>query len=126
MARGGGSGLSAVDSVFAPPSEVFREFSQMVTTGELWDAAQITMQALFLGYALAVLVGVADFGCRGLGVSGVDLLEVEVAAHGVGHAALHDQKAGMSEGQRGGQEAIEPGLLLGGRRQEQPGDRRPQ
>ena len=64
---------------------------------------------------MALRVGVADLGRRGLGISGVDLLEGEVAANGVGQAAFVDQEAGVAEGQGGGQEAVQPRVALGGR-----------
>lgn len=51
-------GRSINPLLFAPPSEVLRQFSVLIESGELWAAAQITMQALFLGYALAVIVGI--------------------------------------------------------------------
>jgi ABC-type nitrate/sulfonate/bicarbonate transport system permease component len=44
--------------LFAPPSEVVRQFRELLMSGELLDAAQITVQALFLGYFLAVIVGI--------------------------------------------------------------------
>lgn len=44
--------------LFAPPSEVVRQFSELLSSGELLSAAQITVQALFLGYFLAVIVGI--------------------------------------------------------------------
>ena len=44
--------------LFAPPSVVAAQFSDLIASGELAAAAKITMQALFLGYALAVIVGV--------------------------------------------------------------------
>lgn len=49
----------AIDPLlFAPPSEVIKQFNELIQSGELAEAAQITMQALFLGYALAVIVGI--------------------------------------------------------------------
>lgn len=44
--------------LFAPPSAVAVQFAELWETGELAAAAKVTMQALFLGYALAVIVGV--------------------------------------------------------------------
>lgn len=44
--------------LFAPPSEVVRQFSELLASGELFEAAKITVQALFLGYFLAVIVGI--------------------------------------------------------------------
>jgi ABC-type nitrate/sulfonate/bicarbonate transport system permease component len=44
--------------LFAPPSEVVRQFRELLMSGELLEAAQITVQALFLGYFLAVIVGI--------------------------------------------------------------------
>ncbi len=51
-------GRSINPLLFAPPSVVAAQFSELVTSGELAEAAQITMKALFLGYALAVLAGI--------------------------------------------------------------------
>lgn len=51
-------GRSINPLLFAPPSEVVRQFGELVTSGELLDAAKITVQALFLGYFLAVIVGI--------------------------------------------------------------------
>jgi NitT/TauT family transport system permease protein len=51
-------GRSINPLLFAPPSEVVRQFGELIGTGELWAAAQITMQALFAGYFLAVIVGI--------------------------------------------------------------------
>ena len=51
-------GRSINPLLFAPPSEVIRQFSEMIESGELAAAAKITMQALFLGYFLAVIVGI--------------------------------------------------------------------
>ena len=61
---------------------------------------------------MPTLVGIADLGHLLPGVTGVDLLEVEIAAHRSRNAALKDQKAGVPEGQRGGQEAVEPGFWI--------------
>lgn len=51
-------GRSIDPLLFAPPSAVLGEFSEMLSTGRLQDAAIITMQALFLGYFLAILCGI--------------------------------------------------------------------
>ena len=51
-------GRSINPLLFAPPSAVIAMFSELVATGELWAASKITMQALFLGYFLAVLAGI--------------------------------------------------------------------
>lgn len=51
-------GLSINPLLFAPPSEVIRQFGVLIETGELWAAAQITMTALFVGYILAIVVGI--------------------------------------------------------------------
>lgn len=51
-------GRSINPLLFAPPSEVLRQFGVLIESGELWAAAQITMQALFVGYFLAVIVGI--------------------------------------------------------------------
>ncbi len=51
-------GRSINPLLFAPPSEVVRQFGVLIASGELWSAAQVTMQALFLGYLLAVVVGI--------------------------------------------------------------------
>jgi NitT/TauT family transport system permease protein len=51
-------GRSIDPLLFAPPSVVLQEFRELVASGELQAAAKITMRALFLGYALAVLIGI--------------------------------------------------------------------
>ena len=51
-------GRSIDPLLFAPPSAVIGMFGELMATGELQAAATITMQALFLGYALAVIVGI--------------------------------------------------------------------
>jgi NitT/TauT family transport system permease protein len=51
-------GRSIDPLLFAPPTAVAAEFRNLMASGELQAAAKITMQALFLGYALAVLVGI--------------------------------------------------------------------
>jgi NitT/TauT family transport system permease protein len=51
-------GRSIDPLLFAPPSVVAAQFGELVATGELQAAAAVTMQALFVGYALAVIVGV--------------------------------------------------------------------
>lgn len=51
-------GRSINPLLFAPPTAVFAEFRELIATGELQAAAQITMRALFLGYFLAVIVGI--------------------------------------------------------------------
>lgn len=51
-------GRSINPLLFAPPSSVLREFGELLSTGELVDAATITMQALFLGYLLAIIAGI--------------------------------------------------------------------
>lgn len=51
-------GRSIDPLLFAPPSVVAAQFGELLASGELAAAAAITMQALFLGYALAVLAGV--------------------------------------------------------------------
>jgi NitT/TauT family transport system permease protein len=51
-------GRSIDPLLFAPPSVVINEFSRLLSSGELVAAAKITAQALFLGYALAVIVGI--------------------------------------------------------------------
>lgn len=51
-------GRSINPLLFAPPSEVLKQFQEMIASGELVAAAKVTMQALFLGYALAVIVGI--------------------------------------------------------------------
>ena len=51
-------GRSIDPLLFAPPSAVIATFGELVASGELQAAAAVTMQALFLGYALAVLVGI--------------------------------------------------------------------
>ncbi len=51
-------GRSINPLLFAPPSSVLQEFGELLSTGELVDAATITMQALFLGYLLAVIAGI--------------------------------------------------------------------
>ena len=51
-------GRSINPLLFAPPTVVAAQFGELIASGELLAAAQITMQALFLGYALAVLVGI--------------------------------------------------------------------
>jgi NitT/TauT family transport system permease protein len=49
----------AIDPLlFAPPTVVVEQFGALIASGELQAAARITMQALFLGYFLAVLVGI--------------------------------------------------------------------
>lgn len=51
-------GRSINPLLFAPPSEVLRQFGVLINSGELWAAAQITMTALFAGFFLAVVVGI--------------------------------------------------------------------
>ncbi|MGA9251470.1 MAG: ABC transporter permease [Roseobacter sp.] len=51
-------GRSINPLLFAPPSEVIKQLNVMIASGELAAAAKITMQALFLGYLLAVVVGI--------------------------------------------------------------------
>jgi NitT/TauT family transport system permease protein len=51
-------GRSIDPLLFSPPSVVLVEFRDLLATGRLQDAAIITMQALFLGYFLAVLCGI--------------------------------------------------------------------
>lgn len=51
-------GRSINPLLFAPPSEVLRQFGELLQTGELQDAAMVTVRALFLGYFLAVIVGI--------------------------------------------------------------------
>ncbi|MCR9087772.1 MAG: ABC transporter permease [Rhodobacteraceae bacterium] len=51
-------GRSINPLLFAPPSEVLRQFGELLQTGELQDAAMVTVRALFLGYFLAVVVGI--------------------------------------------------------------------
>jgi len=51
-------GRSIDPLLFAPPTMVLGQFGALIASGELMDAAKITMQALFLGYALAVLAGI--------------------------------------------------------------------
>lgn len=51
-------GRSINPLLFAPPSAVLQQFNELLASGELAAAAKITMQALFLGYLLAVVVGV--------------------------------------------------------------------
>lgn len=51
-------GRSINPLLFAPPSAVIGQFAEMLASGELVAAAQVTMKALFLGYALAVIVGI--------------------------------------------------------------------
>lgn len=51
-------GRSIDPLLFAPPSEVVKEFGALLSSGQLVAAAKITVQALFLGYILAVIVGI--------------------------------------------------------------------
>lgn len=51
-------GRSINPLLFAPPSSVIAQFQELLATGELQATAKITMQALFLGYALAVVIGI--------------------------------------------------------------------
>lgn len=51
-------GRSINPLLFAPPSAVISMFGELIATGELQAAAKVTMQALFLGYLLAVIVGI--------------------------------------------------------------------
>ncbi|SLN09787.1 Putative aliphatic sulfonates transport permease protein SsuC [Roseivivax jejudonensis] len=51
-------GRSINPLLFAPPSVVAQQFAELLATGELQRAATITVQALFLGYALAVVAGI--------------------------------------------------------------------
>lgn len=51
-------GRSINPLLFSPPSIVASEFVELVSSGQLPNAAKITMRALFLGYFLAVVVGV--------------------------------------------------------------------
>ena len=51
-------GRSINPLLFSPPSEVIKQFIILIESGELWAAAQITMRALFLGFFMAVVVGI--------------------------------------------------------------------
>jgi len=51
-------GRSIDPLLFSPPSVVLDQFGELIASGELQRAAQITMKALFLGYALAVITGI--------------------------------------------------------------------
>jgi NitT/TauT family transport system permease protein len=51
-------GRSIDPLLFSPPSVVVAQFGELISSGELQRAAQVTMKALFLGYALAVLAGI--------------------------------------------------------------------
>lgn len=51
-------GRSIDPLLFAPPSLVISTFGELLASGELQAAAKTTMQALFLGYFLAVVTGV--------------------------------------------------------------------
>ncbi len=51
-------GRSIDPLLFSPPSAVLVEFADLLSTGRLQAAAVITMQALFLGYALAIICGI--------------------------------------------------------------------
>lgn len=51
-------GRSVDPLLFAPPSAVIATFGELVASGELQAAAKVTMQALFLGYVLAVVAGI--------------------------------------------------------------------
>ncbi|MFK7893529.1 MAG: ABC transporter permease [Granulosicoccus sp.] len=51
-------GRSINPLLFAPPSAVIVMFGELLASGELQAAAKITMQALFLGYFLAVVAGI--------------------------------------------------------------------
>ncbi|SFE89089.1 ABC transporter permease [Roseivivax sediminis] len=51
-------GRSINPLLFSPPSVVAAEFVELYRSGVLIEAAQVTMRALFLGYAMAVIVGV--------------------------------------------------------------------
>lgn len=51
-------GRSINPLLFAPPSSIIAMFGELIESGELLAAAKITMQALFLGYILAVIAGI--------------------------------------------------------------------
>lgn len=51
-------GRSINPLLFSPPSIVVGQFGELISSGELQAAAKITMQALFLGYFLAVVIGI--------------------------------------------------------------------
>lgn len=51
-------GRSIDPLLFAPPSAVAATLASLLATGELQAAAQVTMKALFLGYALAIIAGI--------------------------------------------------------------------
>ena len=44
--------------LFAPPTVVLETFGELIASGELAEAASVTVRALFLGYVLAVLAGI--------------------------------------------------------------------
>jgi NitT/TauT family transport system permease protein len=46
--------------IFAPPSEVLKQFNELLASGELAISAKVTMPALFVGYPLAAVVGVSS------------------------------------------------------------------
>lgn len=51
-------GRSINPLLFAPPTVVLQQFVELLATGELQAAALVTVQALFVGYVLAVLTGI--------------------------------------------------------------------
>ena len=51
-------GRSIDPLLFAPPSAVAATFADLLATGELQATARVTMEALFLGYALAIVAGI--------------------------------------------------------------------
>lgn len=51
-------GRSINPLLFAPPSVVAQMFVELMESGELVAAASVTVRALFVGYALAVVIGV--------------------------------------------------------------------
>lgn len=51
-------GRSIDPLLFAPPSRVSMAFGDLLASGELLQAASVTLQALVVGYALAIVTGV--------------------------------------------------------------------
>ena len=62
--------------VIPPPAEVAREVATLATTADFWRAAAITMRRAIVGYAIALVIGLAV----GLAVSRVRVLRAAVGS----------------------------------------------
>lgn len=52
-------GRVAGSIIFPPPTEVFGAYPRLISSGVLSDALLVSMKAFFVGYGLAVVVGIA-------------------------------------------------------------------